>query len=266
MAELYRGSMPEGDTIKILAARLARVLVGKEVRAFESHVIADDVARTVVGKRVSAVEARGKNLLVRFDDGRALHVHLRMLGRIRVDPSVKYMRFRPQLLLSVDGAVVTGRRIPVLRLLSGEAAERRAPDLATLGPDLLADDFDEAEALRRLRSLGARPIAEALLVQSALAGIGNVYKSETLFMERVDPRTPVRELDDARLTALVRRARSLLKLNTKLRGPRRTRSSLAGPRVWVYDRAGRACLVCKTPIARIHQGGRSTYHCPTCQR
>ncbi len=256
--------MPEGDSIKRLATRLSRALVGREVRAATAQSL--DVA-SLVGRTVTAVESRGKNLLVRFDDGRALHVHLRMLGRLHVQQ--ERARGAPQIALDAGGAVVVGRRIPVLRLLSPDA-ERRSPDLARLGPDLLAPDFDEAEALARLRALATRAIGDALLVQSAVAGIGNVYKSEVLFLERVDPRTCVRDLDDEELLALLRRARTLLTLNAKRGGPRRTRSSLAGPHVWVYDRAGKRCLVCSAPIARLVQGStgapRSTYHCPACQR
>jgi endonuclease-8 len=154
--------MPEGDSIKLLATRLARVLVGKEVRKVITQALAAD---SLVGRTIVGVDARGKNLLVRFDDGRALHIHLRMLGRVRIDTRATYTRFTPQIRLEVDGAVVTGRRIPVLRILSSTNAEKRAIDI---GPDLLAEDFDEAEAIRRLRKLGAKEIGEALLAQHAL--------------------------------------------------------------------------------------------------
>jgi endonuclease-8 len=282
--------MPEGDTIFRLAARLSRAIGGKEVRAFRAHTIDDAAARTVVGRAVAAVEARGKNLLVRFDDGRALHVHLRMLGRVRIEPArlaASRAAYRaaagrararggsagPQLVLEVDGVVVTGRRLPVLRLLA-PGAERRAPELSRLGPDLLSDAFDEREAVARLRAAGARglAIAEALLVQRALAGIGNVYKSEALFLERLDPRTPVARLDDAALLSVVRRARALLRANAGGSAPRRTRASLAGPRLWVYGRAGAPCLACGAPIERLRErpgvrsAPRSTYRCPSCQR
>jgi endonuclease-8 len=273
--------VPEGDTIARLARRLARALVGKEVRRASLPAL--------VGRSVAAVDARGKNLLVRFDDGRVLHVHLRMVGRVRVareapEPRLGRDARRGALHLAVDGAVVTGWRIPVLRLLSASEGRRallsrasaapavRTSDLASLGPDVAAAAFDEAEALRRLRALGPQPVADALVVQRAVAGIGNVYKSEVLFLERVDPRTRVRELDDARLLGLVRRARALLLANLRGRGPRRTRASLtgAGPRLWVYGRAGERCLACGAAIARLSQGlpgaPRSTYHCPSCQR
>jgi endonuclease-8 len=104
--------------------------------------------------------------------------------------------------------------------------------------------------------------------QRAVAGIGNVFKSEALFLERIDPRTLVSALDDERLRAILRRAKKLLAANVK-GGPRITRNSLVGPKSWVYGRARKACFGCKGPIAVIHQGappGRSTYFCPRCQQ
>jgi len=262
--------MPEGDSIHRLAAKLRPRLVGRQVRAFAAHDIADAVADTVVGHTVVAVEALGKNLLVRFDDERTLHIHLRMLGRVRFErPRSTYWRPRRvlhQLRLDVGGAVVVGDRIPVLRLLRAGAV-RTAPDLAGLGPDLLADVVDEDECVRRLRALGRRPVGEALLVQRVLAGIGNIYKSETLFLEKIDPRRPVASLDDAQLHGLVHRAAKLLAANVGS-GPRITRPALAGPRFWVYGRRDKACFRCQTAIAMIRQGappGRSSYYCPSCQ-
>jgi endonuclease VIII len=262
--------VPEGDSIHRLAAKLRPRLVGGRVRSFDAHDIADAVAATVVGRAVVAVEARGKNLLVRFDDGRALHVHLRMLGRMGFErPRSAYWKPRRtphQLRMDVEGAVVVGDRIPVLRLLRAGAAER-APDLRTLGPDLLAPELDVEGCVARLRALGTRPIGEALMLQRALAGIGNIYKSETLFVEKVDPSARVSALADETLRALVVRASELLRQNLG-DGPRVTRPGLTGPRFWAYGRLGRTCLRCGGTIEMMRQGappGRSTYHCRGCQ-
>jgi endonuclease VIII len=259
--------MPEGDTLHRLALRLERVLAGRLVRSFCAHDVLGATAKTLEGRAVTRVEARGKNLLVYFDDGRVLHVHLRMLGRIRIEaPNVRAAGAAPALELAVDGAVVVGTQIPIVRLLR-PAQLARAPDLVSLGPDLLGKTFDLEEAIARLRALGGRAIGDALLVQSAVAGIGNVYKSEILFLEQVSPEEQVAELDVATLRRLLLRAQSLLAQNLG-RGPRRTRSALAGPRLWVYGRRGKACLRCGAAVAMIRQGpapGRSTYHCPQCQ-
>lgn len=262
--------MPEGDSLHRLAAKLGPVLEGREVLAFRARRLSDAAARSLVGRRVVSVTAKGKNLLVRVDDGRVLHVHLAMHGRVFVErPRSAFWappRGEPDMRLAVDGAAVVGQRLPVLRLLTA-SEERRAPDLAGLGPDLTASGWDEPEAIARLRALPDRAIAEALLVQRAVAGIGNVYKSEVCFLERVDPRTRLSELDDAELQALLRRASALLRANVG-DGPRVTRRSLGGSRLWVYGRGGRACLRCGAPIVRFLQGappGRSTYACPTCQ-
>jgi endonuclease-8 len=261
--------MPEGDSIHRLAREIGRAFVGREITAFEGHVFSDETARSLVGRSVIAVDAQGKNLLVRFDDGRLLHVHLRMLGRLRFERprSAFYAprRGRPQVRLAVKGAAIVGSRIPVLRLLSEERAKR---DLAGLGPDLLRDDWDDVEAMRRLHAEGARAIAEALLLQRVAAGIGNIYKSETLFLEGVDPRAKVSSLSDERLRALLFRASSLLRKNVGP-GPRTTRASIAGPKVWVYGRDREPCFRCGTTIVRVRQGfapGRSTYFCPSCQK
>lgn len=273
--------MPEGDSIHRLAAKLAP-LIGKNVKALSSHGIPDGVAATVVGQPITEVEARGKNLLIRFGDGRFLHVHLRMLGRVSIEkPRSTFWKprtFPHQLRLEVEGIVVIGNKIPVLRLLPA-GAELRDPGLAKLGPDLLlqpataaaadpATTFDPDECVTRLRALAERSIGDAVLVQRALAGIGNIFKSETLFVERIDPRRLVRDVPDEALHRIVQTASSLMRKNVRP-GQRIVRASLAGPRFWVYRRDKRPCLRCKEGvIVRILQGatpGRSTYFCPKCQ-
>lgn len=263
--------MPEGDSIHRLAARLRPRLVGRKVTKLRVHDIADKIADTVVSHAITEVAARGKNLLVRFDDGRALHIHLRMEGRVWFEkPRSTFWRPRTmttQLRLEVPGAVVVGDRIPVLRLLA-DGAEARAPDLVTLGPDLLGETLDEEECLRRLRALGDKPVGEAIMIQSAMAGVGNVYKSEVLFLEQLAPTKPMTALSDEQILGVVRRARKLLLANVG-RTNRVTRSTLRGTSpYYAYGRRGKPCFRCKTPIAMLYQGappGRSTYHCPSCQ-
>ena len=263
--------MPEGDSIAWLATKLRRSILGKTVR----NVVAQAIPGDLVGHTVTSIDSRGKNLLVRFDDGRVLHVHLRMLGRVRVESPYLLAqkaklrgpsRMVPQLRLDFDNAVVIGSRIPVLRLLA-PGAEKHALGLESLGPDLLDPDFDENEAVTRLRTMNAKEIGDAVMQQRAVAGIGNVYKSECLFIEKLDPWTLMRDVPDAKLLAILRLAKKLLAMNVRA-GRRVTRSALQGKPLWVYNRKGLPCFTCGTAIVMAYQGaapGRSTYACPKCQ-
>lgn len=259
--------MPEGDTIFRAAHTLGRALGGEVVTGFRSDVLAG-AGETIVGSRVIAVEARGKNLLIRFDVGRVLHTHLRMSGSWHIyrseEPWRKPVR-QARVAIETRRFVAVCFNAPLVRLLLDREVER-APILRSLGPDLLARDFDAREARRRLRSLGEATIGEALMIQSAVAGIGNVYKSETLFVCGVHPWTPVSRLPDEDIDGVLVAAGRLLSMN--LDGfPRATRRSLLGGRHWVYGRSGRPCRRCDTTILMRRQGaaGRSTYWCPACQ-
>ena len=154
---------------------------------------------------------------------------------------------------------------PVVELLRAGGAARH-PQLRALGPDLLKADFDPDEAKRRLRARGDQTIGEALMAQAALAGIGNVYKSEVLFLLKTSPFARVDALSDATIDALVAKARELMAQNLEGK-PRTTRNALSGDRTWVYGRSGMPCYLCRTLVKMRRQGlaGRSTYYCPVCQ-
>lgn len=274
--------MPEGDTLYRVAAGLRPHLDGRVITAARARVPGPQVHR-VVGARVTAVEALGKNLLIRLDNGLELRTHLRMHGSWhRYAPGERWRRppSRAVLVLEVEGSVAVCFDAPVVELLETRA-EALHPPLAGLGPDATADEFDATEALARLRAPGraALPIAEALLDQRALAGIGNVYKSEVCWIERVSPFARVGALPDQVLAALVDRARALLVANrshaTRVTtgpagGGAASASSLRAPRggeAWVYGRAGRPCRRCGTVIvSRVHgELPRVTYWCSRCQ-
>ena len=140
----------------------------------------------------------------------------------------------------------------------------REERLSNLGPDATADAFDGGEALRRLRARPAAALEEALLDQSAMAGVGNVIKCEALFLERRDPYRTVASLDDGALAALIDRCRSLL-LRNRTTGPRTSRSAFSGARLWVYGRVGKPCLVCGHPV-RGKTIRRVTHYCAHCQQ
>jgi len=251
--------MPEGDTIHRSARTLARALVGRSVEAFRSTV--PRLARApLTGRRIDAVEARGKNLLVFFEGGLALESHMGMTGSWHVyRPGERWRKpeHLARAVLETDAFVAVCFQAPVVELLNAPELARH-PTLSRLGPDILAPDFDLAEAVARLRSLADVPAGEALLIQSAVAGIGNIYKSEALFATRIDPFAPVRELSDADLERLLLAARK--RMSASVAGSRDTRYR-------AYRPSGRPCPRCGEPIRMRRQGAsaRSTYWCPRCQ-
>ncbi len=269
--------MPEGDTLYRTAAGLRPYLVGRAVTsARASGPGSVPQVQRLVGRRIDAVESQGKNLLIRFDGGLEVRTHLRMNGSWhRYRPGERWRRppSRARLVLEVPGAVAVCFDAPVVELFETRAAAQH-PALGRLGPDLLAPDFDAEEARRRLRdpSRAAVEIAVALVDQRALAGIGNVYKNEVLWIERVSPFTPVRDVDDATLDRLVATARRLLVANAvPARGAERVTTAgdrgAPGP-LYVYGRAGRRCRRCGSTIRATRQGTdlpRTTYWCPSCQ-
>jgi endonuclease VIII len=268
--------MPEGDTLFRTAAGLRPFLVGRTVTAARARQPGPQAER-LVGATVTGVEAQGKNLLIRFDNGLEVRTHLQMNGSWhRYRPGERWRRppGRARLVIEVPGSVAVCFDAPTVELFE-QRAEALHGALSRLGPDLLADPFDDVEALRRLRdpARAGMTVAEALLDQRALAGIGNVYKSEVLFIERVSPFAEVRDLDDATLARLVETARRLLRANAlaPARGAERVTtggSPAADGPLWLYGRSGRPCRRCGTAIRSEVQGTdlpRLTYWCPRCQ-
>jgi len=246
-------------------------MAGKTVLAFASSLPAVTAAAErlgLVGRTVEAVEARGKHLLLRFSGGSVLHTHQGMRGSWRLQRRVRQARWPPSARAVIETADVVAicSLAPVVELLSATQAGAH-PGLSRLGPDLLGPGFDAEAARRRLRARGDLEIGVALLDQTVLSGIGNVYKSEVLFLCGVSPFTRVGELDDATLDRLVTRAGEMLRRNIGPGGPRRV-PGLAPGRLWVYRRSGQPCRCCGTPVQRAVQGDqvRSTYFCPACQR
>jgi endonuclease VIII len=266
--------MPEGDTLARTAAGLRPYLVGRIVTAASARQPGPQVSR-VVGARIDAVDAIGKNLLVRFDNGFELRTHLRMAGswhRYRPGEPWQRPRDRARLVIEVPGAVAVCFDAPVVELLERRAEVEHGP-LAGLGPDILGGSFEDAgldEAVRRLRQpeRSARTLAEAIVDQRAVAGIGNIWKSESLWHERLDPFATVGSVSDDDLRSMLRRARSLMlpNLDRSRRLPDR-RTPGGGSPFGVYRRTGHPCRRCATPIASRRHGElpRTTYWCPRCQ-
>jgi endonuclease-8 len=257
--------MPEGDTLLRIARAVAPAITGKNVDTVRSP-IAQVASAPLAGRRVASVEARGKNLLVHFEGGRALHVHLGMTGSVhlyRAGERWKRPAWRVRVALDTEGVVLVVFDAPLVRVV-------RAPDrddaLARLGPDILSDEFDAAEAHRRLHALVDVPVGDAIMDQRALAGVGNVYKCEALFVCRVNPFVRVDALDDATLRALVRACREMMRANVQSTS-RRTTPARRAARFWVYGRGGRPCPECGAAIAVRRAGPRArvTWYCPGCQ-
>jgi len=273
--------MPEGDTIFRAARTLHRALAGKQVTAFESALpvlnrIHED--SPVTGRTIERVNAAGKHLLMHFSGDLVLRTHMRMNGSWHIyRRGEKWQRPRRdmRIVIATTDFEAVGFSIPVAEFTSARTLGKHR-ELRKLGPDVLSEDFDAGTALGRLRERGATAIADALLNQRVLAGLGNVYKSEVLFMCRVNPFALVRDLDDAALASLVETGRRLLKANvteglalmTTYTGFRRTTGrSDPKERQWVYGRARLPCRRCGTAIRVRKQGtdARLTYWCPGCQ-
>jgi endonuclease VIII len=273
--------LPEGDTIFRTATTLHRFLAGRIVTRFESALPAltrIDEDDPIAGRRIESVTARGKHLLIAFSGDLVLHTHMRMNGSwhlYRPDDRWKRPAHEMRVLVATEAAVAVGFNVPVAELLSTRDLARHR-ELQALGPDLLGAAFDRQEAASRLRARGRESIADALLNQRVVAGIGNVFKSEILFLAAIDPFTPVANLDDRAIDRILDIARTQLRANVAprertlapTRGRRTTGSLHPSKGLWVYGRGGQPCRKCGTPIASTQTGtdARLTYWCPRCQQ
>ncbi len=255
--------VPEGDTILSAARRVGAALIGKPIVAIETpqprHAM-DRWPERLDGRAVRGVDARGKHLFIRFEGELTLHSHLRMTGQWGVYGRGERWRRSPRrawLVIRTEQHEVVEFDGPVLELMT-EARTRFDRRLATLGPDLLADDFDERRFLALLRADDqSRGVGEALLDQRNLAGVGNMWKAEGCFLAGIDPWRRLRDLSDGEAVAVLHELRPLMQASADGRRGRR----------WVYDRAGLPCRRCQTPIRARGQGddNRTSYWCPECQ-
>jgi endonuclease-8 len=268
--------VPEGDTLHRTATRLRAALEGRTVTRFESPRLVGHRPRP--GDVIAVVEAVGKNLLIHFDRGTereptgprsrsslVLQTHMMMTGSwhiYRTNERWQRPAHQMRVRIDVDGWVAVCFAAPVVRTYVEGAA---STPVDHLGPDLCRDDADLGDALARMAGIPEpdTTIAEVLLDQRVAAGVGNVYKSETLFACRLDPFTPLSAVGDDLRRRLLETASRQLRANLGS-GPRTTvPGGLA-----VYGRQRRPCRACGTPIRMRHHGAqqRSTYWCPNCQR
>ena len=253
--------MPEGDVVWYTARRLHEALAGKVLTRSDFRVprlATADLAGDVVTQAVP----RGKHLLTRTANGLTVHTHLKMDGSWRIRPAAERPRDSHQirLLLANEDWQAIGYQLGVVELIRTSEEPRVT---GHLGPDLLGPDWDAAEAVRRLSDQPDRPIGEALLDQRNLAGIGNVYKAEVLFLRGLSPWQRTGSVTD--LGALAELARRLLEANKERFGHVTTGSMRRGEENWVYGRRGRPCRRCGTPVRSAGQEERVTFWCPSCQ-
>jgi endonuclease-8 len=257
--------VPEGDAVWRTARALDRALSGRELTSSDfrvpQHATAD-----LRGSTVIETVARGKHLLTRIGDDLTLHTHLKMEGSWQTGPVGGRWRkpaHTARVVLGADKVEAVGFSLGIVELLP---RDREVDAVGHLGPDLLGPDWDAVIAVERVASDPDRPLAEALLDQRNLAGIGNVYAAELCFLIGRLPTTPVRDVDA--LPRLMARARELLSANREHPGMPTTGDLRRGRSHWVYGQ--RACLRCGT-ATRVEQQGergreRVRFWCPSCQR
>jgi endonuclease-8 len=261
--------MPEGDSLYRFAARLRKALQGQTVAAARAHGPGPvPQVERLVGAAVTGVRSQGKNVLISFDNGLALRGHLRMYGTWHVyAPGQAWSKpeREARLVLEVPGAVVVNFSAPVIELIEERALSQHRP-IAGLGPDLLDDAFDAGEAFRRLRApeRAALTIGDAIMDQQAMAGVGNIWKHETLFRCGLNPWRLVSELEDADLRGVIETARQLLRASV---GKPNSLGLRGRPAMYVYQRSRFSCRRCHARLRAARQGLdiRHTTWCPRCQ-
>jgi endonuclease-8 len=245
--------MPEGDSIRRVAARVRPLLAGKALTFARARGVEQ---RALVGQTVVSVEPVGKHLLITTDADVEIRTHLGMNGRwYRIAPDAPPPPSATLALATSDDVLVcTGMTVEIL----ARRDPRRGAAVARLGPDILGDSFDATAAVARARSLPPTTrVSDVLVDQRVSAGIGNIYRCEALFLEGVSPTATLAQVDDATLTALLARARELMQQSVA--GTRSPRS--------VYRQVGRPCPRCRTPVrSALDPAARRIYYCPRCQR
>jgi endonuclease-8 len=275
--------MPEGDTIFRTARAMGRALVGKPVTAFRSTyplLTRFDEDEPIAGQLVERVEPRGKWLLIRFCGGGTLATHMLMNGSWHIyRPGERWQQPRANMRIVIENSeyVTVGFRVPVAKMLRADALDRalRIPPQMI---DVLSESFDPVEVARRVAAHTSEEIADVLLHQEVMAGVGNEFKSEICFVTGVNPFCKVRELRPGEIEALIAASVRLVKANVledsgerqvTYGGTHRRTTHRSDPRerVWAYGRGGEECRKCGDRIRRRLQGpdARVTFWCQRCQ-
>jgi endonuclease VIII len=248
--------MPEGDTVFHTAETLRKALVGRMLTRCDVR-MPRFATVDLTGQVVDEVLSRGKHLFIRVGPA-SIHSHLKMDGSWRV--STRPPDYRTRIILEAGAIRVVGVDLGVLEILD---RQHDVDAVAHLGPDLLGADWDPRVAVTNLMADPERPLAEALLDQRVMAGIGNVYCNELCFVSGRLPTAPVGSLPDPQRLAL--RAREMLWANRSRWNRSTTGDTRSGRQLWVYGRAGQECRRCGTAIEKHDTGDRVAYWCPACQ-
>ncbi|MCF6509170.1 Fpg/Nei family DNA glycosylase [Blastococcus sp. MG754426] len=260
--------MPEGDTVWLAAKRMNTALAGSTLRRGEFR-LPQLAALDLAGAAVTEVVPRGKHLLIRLADGRTLRTHFRMDGSWHIYRPGARWRGGPgydvRVVLATDEWECVGYRLHDVDIVPTAEEDRL---VGHLGPDILSPDWSLDEALRRIRARPDEQVGVAILDQRNVAGIGNLYKVESLFLLGLHPWARVADVD-ARLAPLLERAQRLMRANLEHPEQSTTGDLRRGHDHWVYGRKGKPCRRCGTPILMGDQGPhlqeRVTYWCPHCQ-
>jgi endonuclease VIII len=270
---LCAGSMAEGHAVARWGDAL-RKLVGERVDAIQVPPRWRDRASHIVGSELTLVHTHGKHLVLHFSSGWVVHTHAMQYGSWQVGPLGQNLRKEARfarLRLTTAASEIVFYHGPVMEVLSLDelgAHER----FNSLGPDLLHDDFKVPSVLAAVRAQGDREIGDVILDQRIVSGIGNIYKSEGLFLAATDPRRPAKSITAKELDVLFGELIPLMQAGRYVYGMTVTLPPdlqlEPWMRNWVYRRRGQPCFVCATPIQMIRQGEfqRATYYCPHCQR
>ena len=274
--------MPEGDTIYRTARTLHRALAGKQVTQFQT--VLPKLARAdedsgIVGRTIEYVEAQGKWLLIYFSGDLILLTHMLMSGSwhiYRPGETWKRRMIHMRIVIGTETMIAVAFNVPVAEFHSAQSLRRRT-GFSQLGPSVLATEFEPARILANLRANPEKEIGAALLEQSLLAGVGNVFKSEVCFGSGVNPFRRIDSLSIAELSSIVTTARKFMTENIAESAPEHTvnldslRRTMGNwgteERLWVYGRHGRPCRRCGAAIETRRQqpGARVTFWCPECQ-
>jgi endonuclease-8 len=251
--------MPEGDTVYRTAMKLREALDGRTLTRCDVRV-PKFATVDLTGEKVDEVISRGKHLFIRVGDA-SIHSHLKMDGAWLIGGQIRRVQpHKVRIILETADSRVAGSDLGVLEILQ---REHDMEAVAHLGPDLLGDDWEPRTAASNLVADPDRPLAETLLDQRVMAGVGNVYANELCFVLGRLPTSPVSSVKDP--LRVVQRARDMLWLNRSRVNRVTTGDTRPGRDLWVYGRAGNACRRCGATIESDSSGGRVMYWCPNCQ-